>query len=662
MKVPLAAVIVSACLPGTAAAQSPAANLTRQQRELLHAIVVAVDGATSQPETADLKWQSHTMRASDGSHYVAFSAEPPASAALPAGPVILYVRLATATPPGATTIVERSPIREWLAGSRVDPRLLPRRGTAMGEMPAFGAGAIAARGTTTSPSATDLRLMEFERQRAKEQQEDRDAKRRAALDGREDIRRDVLPFEDFDLASHSTRADGKRHVSRAFTAGPGDYLLHVAWTDPAAAKPGTIVHVVKKRLTLPPAPSTELTIGSVILADGIKIRTAPYQPSEQASHPYAIGLTEILPSADAHFADSENLSAVFQVINASGTETGKPNVDVAFEVVRLVNSQEQPVATLTPQNYSQKNLPAEFDLRAGHPLFATVSAPLTTLRAGAYRLKILVTDRLAGHTAAASTNFTVAATAASLLRLAPPLGQPFRRESILAADVLPGLLASLRPASPSPALQRAFDLAGASRFVDLMVEEPVNVDEEGARAALRGLAQLAVGDAGAAVQFLRAQQLGASAGVTRVLFGAARAAQSRDAEAILAWQEAIAAGAPRALVAPYLLDAYLRRGDYARAAASVADITASGWSRGTVAVLIATQKEHEAIPLLEARLAAVPGDADAHWLLLQSLFSQLVRNPGAPAAARERFVTLARAYVDAKGANSVLAGEWLALF
>ncbi len=139
---------------------------------------------------------------------------------------------------------------------------------------------------------------------------------------------------------------------------------------------------IKKRLTLPAATTTDLTIGSVILADGIQIRTAPYKPAEQASHPYAIGLTEIVPSADANFADTENLSVVFQVINARPADSGKPNVDIAFEVVRVVNSQEQAVAALTPQNYSEKNLPAEFDLRAGHPLFATVSAPLATLKRG----------------------------------------------------------------------------------------------------------------------------------------------------------------------------------------------------------------------------------------------------------------------------------------
>jgi hypothetical protein len=85
----------------------------------------------------------------------------------------------------------------------------------------------------------------------------------------------------------------------------------------------------------------------------------------------------------------------------------------------------------------------------------------------------------------------------------------------------------------------------------------------------------------------------------------------------------------------------------------------AGWSRGAAAVLIATQKEAEAIELLEKRLAAAPNDADAQWLLLHALFAQLARNDNAPSATRDRFTTLAGGYIDDKGVNSPLASEWL---
>jgi hypothetical protein len=64
--------------------------------------------------------------------------------------------------------------------------------------------------------------------------------------------------------------------------------------------------------------------------------------------------------------------------------------------------------------------------------------------------------------------------------------------------------------------------------------------------------------------------------------------------------------------------------------------------------------------MLEARLMTVPNDSDAQWLLLQSLFAQLARDGAkAPAAARARFTTLARSYIDAKGVNAALAQDWL---
>ena len=210
----------------SALAQSAVPNLTRQQRELLAAIITAVDAAASQPETNDLRWQHHIMRASDGSHYVAFSAEP--ETPLPPGPVLLYLRLATAAPAGAQQIAERSPIKEWLAGSRIDPRLLPKRGIAVGEMPIMGPAGNFTTRPATSTGSNELRLMELERERARQNKEGRDKQRRDEFEGKETATRSTLPFEDFDLASRSTRSDGTRIVTRAFTAGPGDYDLFLA--------------------------------------------------------------------------------------------------------------------------------------------------------------------------------------------------------------------------------------------------------------------------------------------------------------------------------------------------------------------------------------------------------------------------------------------------
>ena len=77
-------------------------------------------------------------------------------------------------------------------------------------------------------------------------------------------------------------------------------------------------------------------------------------------------------------------------------------------------------------------------------------------------------------------------------------------------------------------------------------------------------------------------------------------------------------------------------------------------------MLIATQKEADAVTMIDARLASAPDDQDARWLLLHALFSQLVRNNNGPPAMRERFATAARAYINAKGVNATVADTWLA--
>lgn len=637
-------------LSAVAAAQTP--QLSRADREQLQALVAATDAAAAQPETDDATLRLHVMRASDGSHYVAYSVAPPAANQLPATPVAVYVRLASARAI-APQRPERSLVREWLGGNQAAaPPVARTQGIALGEMPIMGPSNVERRPPQTA-SMADLTILDLERRRARERQEERERQRRLELEGRSSPPADTLPFEDFDL---NTTPNGHT-IQRAMTTGPGDYFLYVAWTDRAAATTTPPV-VMKKRITLPSATATELSIGSIILADGIRHRAAAYAATEQAAHPYAIGLTEILPAIDATFTDAQDLSAVFQIISPQGGDNGKPDVDVLFEIVRVAGGQELPVASLTPQNYSATTLPPEFDLRVGHPLFATVSASLGSVKRGDYRLKVLANDKVGGRTATADVAFTVTATPAALLRDAPPLGQPFRRESLFNNGVLTQVLAAVRPPMPSTALQQAFDLAAAGRFAELIVDQSVAPGEEGARAVLRGLAQLSVGDGSAAVQFQRAQLLGAPIAITRYLSGAARATQGQDGDAIAAWQDALKIGAPRALVIPVLLDAYLRRNDLTRAATLVGDGDPV-WSRGVAATLIGTQREAQAIAMLDRRLQNDPADADARWLLLHALFAYVVRDPAATAA-KDRFMRESQAYIVAKGANAAVLTDWLA--
>jgi hypothetical protein len=653
----LAALIVCICLcVGDARAQS-ASTPSREQRELLHAVVLAVDAAAPQSETPDATWQTHVMRASDGSHYVAFIVQPPAAMPLPVGPALLYVRLSQATPSRAG---ERSQIRDWLAGTRTAPPPIARSGIALGEMPIFGpTGNLAS--TTRQPTSsgmTDLALLDLERRRERAKNEERERQRRAELEGKAAVVAEVVPFEDFDLASRSIGAGGARVISRALTTGPGDYVLYVAWADPSAPKPASTIQVMKKSMRLPPAASDTLTLSSVILADSVHVRDTPYPSGEQASHPYAIGVTDIAPAADAVFTSDENINIVFQVINPRPSEHGKPDIEVASRIVRLTGNKAEPIAALKPLTYSADTMPAPFDLRLGHPVFVALSAPLETLGRGSYRLDITVTDRHAGRSATSDVEFTVAATAKSLLREVPPLEVTFAKESVLQAGVRTYVVQSLTPSTPSPALRRALENAGTGKFVDLMVEEPVAKGEEAVRAALTGLAYLALGDESSAVQFQRAVLLGAPIGPARLLSGAARALQGRDADAIAAWREALTAGAPRDVVAPLVLDAYLRRRDYPAASALIAETKPTpsdpSWARGVAATLIATRKEGDAIKTLDAHLARHADDAQARWLLLRALYAEVVAGHS-----RERFAVEARRYIDGKGAHAALVADWL---
>lgn len=645
------------CAPNFATAQPP--ELSKGQRALLQAVVHAVDAAAKQPAVPDASWPAYVMRASDGSHYVAFSLEPAGDAKLPPGPILLYVRLATATGDAVTTVTERSAIRDWLVGRKIDPRLLPSRGIALGEMPAFGAGGIAVRGSSPTTGSTDLKIMAMERERARAEQEARDKQRRAELAGKAMGLREVLPFEDFDLAATATAADGTRQISHAFTAGPGSYDLFVGWADPAAATPAGTIRVLRRSLRLPPATTGELTLSSVVIADDVKTRAVPYPPAEQSAHPYTIGATEITPARDAVFTRDERLAVAFQVINARPSDTGKPDVGVSFRIVRAEAERELPVASLNPQSYAEASMPADFDLRLGHPLFVAVGAPLASVPRGSYRLKIAVTDRAAGVTRTADADFTIIGTPLSLLAEAPSLGRPFQREDALNDTTLRALVQSLTPATPSPALRRALDQAAARRFIELLVEDRVPEPEQAARTALTALALYTIGDASALVQLQRAQSLGAPGGPIDFLIGAVRATQTRDADAIAAWQAAQENDWPA--VTPFLIDAHRRRGEAARAsvlvATDLAGHTADGsWSRLLAATHLATERDADAVVVLEAWLKRTPGDKEAQWLLLQALYGQLVRNNRGD---RDRFTRAAEAYIASGGANAALAAEWL---
>ncbi|MGE3491344.1 MAG: hypothetical protein AB7N29_15165 [Vicinamibacterales bacterium] len=654
------AVVVFGCLcvaASTAAQSLP--SLNNDQRGLLTTLLAAVDAAPPAAEAVHDPWQTHILRASDGSHYVAFSVASSPAAPISADRVLIYVRLSRIPESSLTTVAARSSVREWLDGSRIDPRLVrSKRGFAVGSMPAMGAATAGGGGAATVGSA-DLQIMGLQRERERQRKEQEERERKASLEAAGPDDGGLLPFEDFDVVAPPRFADGTAAIQRALTAGPGRYRLSVAWVD-AAAKPGKApVHVTHQTLDLPPAWADEFRISSVIVAESVRVRETPYTAAEQRSHPYAIGPTEVVPARDATFTPDDSLSLAFQVINARATPSGKPDVTVNFRITRLVGSREQQVAALTPLRYGPATLPSDFDIRLGHPIIAGMAVPLTTISRGDYRLHITAIDHTTTTSTSTHTDFRVVGTPLSLLREAPPLGPPFRREALV-ERTLAAVVQALTPAAPSAALRRALDAAAAGKFAELLFEEAVPPGEQGHRAALTALALLTIGDGSAAGHGERALAAGAPAGPANVLIGALRATQNRDAEAIAAWQAAIAGGMPSAVVAPFLVDALLRRGDAARAASLITTEVGSGapgaWARALAATHLAAGRDAQALTVLDTHLAQASGDVAARWLQLQALYGSIVRGNGGD---RDRFRRLAEAYVAASSPHASLAAEWL---
>jgi hypothetical protein len=665
----LAVILASA---GSVIAQRPAPSLSKEQRQALLAAVTAA--GTAPPLAADQLWQLHLLRASDGSHYVAFSVQAPADLS-PGQRLALYVRLEPRAPtPDATTtaIAPRSAVEEWLLGQRRDP--LPMQAKRVvtiptGEMPIGGLAATSSRDGSGQNSAV-LGLMERQRQKEREEREARERARREELEGRAAGQRELFPFEDFDMAAHVVAVRGRPAVfRRALTAGPGSYDVVLGWAVLDDKNRPTRTGSLRRFVTLPAAQSAQLQLGSVIIADAIQPQDTPYPAEQQTSHPYSIGSTSIEPAADDVLTNDERLAIAFQILNATATPTGKPDIGIALRLFRRTAGGEEPAATLAPLNYNEETLPGDFNLYQGHPLIAAFAAPLRTLARGDYRLAILATDRLSRTSTTTDARFRIAATPAALLADAPPVSAPVRRSWFVDARVLDRTLATLAPPAASPALQRLLALAGERRFVDLMVTPDVPPSESGLAGLLQTMAAYALGETprSLAVQLKRARDAGAPPGAMLFFLGATHALDGHDSDALRAWTEARAAGWPQDLLAVPMAEARLRLGNIEAAGALARDALAAGavdpdLTRLAAAADVAARRYARAIEVLTPRLLREPEDTGALWVMLHALFASLVAEeaPGATTEGRAQIETIASRYIAIGGPHRALAEEWRA--
>lgn len=666
----LAVMLLSAAGPRVGAAQPSAPRLTKPQRAALEALVAAVDttAAGTTPALA-AEWSTHLLRASDGSHYVAVRAVSPTATAAPAA--VLYVRL-TSRPSPSSVVAERSAVREWLAGQRAEP--LPMRpGSSMsvprGEMPV---GNITQGRDQAAESVTALRLLTLERERAARRREDEAADRRAELERNGGRPAAMLPFEDFDVAAEIPGApDGGVDLRRSITAGPGDYDLHVAWATIGPRNTPGPVQVLARRLRLPAA-GPGLALSDLIVAEAVTSLPGPYPAAQQAAHPYATGALEVTPAMGNTVPADGALALLVQVINPSGGAAGKPDVTVAFRVTRLLGDREQAIGTLPVQHYDASRLPLDFDVAAGHPLFAAVRASLASFSRGRYKVTATARDERTGQAVSSETLFEVVGTATSLLREAPTVGQAFRREAVLTPEALAAVTRALTPPHPSDALARGLAAAADGRFAALIQGDAVgavDVAERPVQQALRALGLYGLGDAPRTVglQLQAAVTQGAPGPPLALLQGAVYALVGDDDAAIAAWQQSREAGIDDAVVATLLIDAYARQGDIVRALAMAQAALDSRHddaeaARSLAGLHLARQRPADALTLLERPPLASRTDPDTRFLRLHAMFATLVGPPGTgatgPGELAERFVEAARAYVDGHGPHAALVVEW----
>lgn len=646
-------------------------NLSKEQRESLRAAVMAAKAAAPLPSPES--WQMHVLRASDGSHYVAFTADAPPELS-PSETLALYVRLEPKPEPDGTAAVTppRSAVEEWLAGERSDP--LPMRARRVvqipsGEMPVGGLGATSSRDGSGQNSAV-LALIERQQRKEREEREQWEKARREALEGRPTEASDLLPFEDFDLAAHTVaRAGRTAAIRRAVTAGPGSYDVVVAWTVLDRRNRPTKSGAFRQRITLPAIRTGQFALSSVIVADAIRERTQVFGADQQTAHPYAIGPTEIDPAGDHTFTNDERLALAFQLLNPMASPTGKPDVGVAFRLFRQTATGEEPSVGLAPLHYTEDTLPPDFDLNLGHPLLAAFTAPLRTLPRGDYRLAIGATDRLGRTSATGEIKFRVVATAVTLLAGAPRFTTPFSRARWLQPEVLDPTLGLLAEHATTPALQRLMAAARERRFVDLAADPSVEPPERGLALLLQAVAAYALGDTprGVTVRLDRALEAGAPAAAAQFWRGAALALENRDTDAIDAWQRARAGGWPSSLTATPTADALVRLGQLDKAGAFARSARDGGVSDTALihieaAAELTAGRYAQAAAVLEPLVAQMPADETATWLLLHARFADMAGGGVAAAspAARESFVSLATRYIDAGGRNSGIASEWRA--
>lgn len=221
------------------------------------------------------------------------------------------------------------------------------------------------------------------------------------------------PWDDIHfLSAAQLGGGGSVKLNRVFMAVAGTYDVYIALKERLPEKaPKTQVAkvgVFKTQVTVPDFYNAELNTSTILVTDNIKMLTAAIGPDEARERPFVFGQQELLPAADMDFKKSEELSVFFQVYNAGLDPTGKPNLSLEYEFLKVEGGAEKFFNKTNPQVVNGTNLPPQFD-STKFPVPGGVTVPLASFGEGQYRLAIKIVDKAANKTITRDVKFTVKA-------------------------------------------------------------------------------------------------------------------------------------------------------------------------------------------------------------------------------------------------------------
>ena len=169
---------------------------------------------------------------------------------------------------------------------------------------------------------------------------------------------------------------------------PGRYLAVFAAQDNVAGRVGTF----RESIVVPDMAETEkLSLSSITLAQSLV--SHPPVEGEKIS-PFQFGSLEVVQAAESEFKSSGTLNFYYQVYNAKKDEAGAASLDADYECFVKQEGKEMSLGSIHVG-------PTAYQVQA-------YSLPLERFPKGSYKLRITVTDKLAGTKTTQDVEFSVA--------------------------------------------------------------------------------------------------------------------------------------------------------------------------------------------------------------------------------------------------------------